>query len=59
MTRIEIRSAEGGNDAKLFVGDLVNMYTRYLGRVDERFRVVCCDLRNGKADIECGTRTYS
>lgn len=28
--RIEIRPAEGGDDAKLFVGDLANAYARYL-----------------------------
>lgn len=27
---IEIRSAEGGDDAKLFVRDLANAYVRYL-----------------------------
>lgn len=28
--RIEIRPAEGGDDAKLFVTDLANAYVRYL-----------------------------
>lgn len=27
-TLVEIRSAEGGDDSKLFVGDLANAYTK-------------------------------
>lgn len=29
---IEIRAAEGGNDAKLFVSDLANAYIRLAGK---------------------------
>lgn len=30
--QIEIRAAEGGDDAKLFVNDLMNAYTRWFDR---------------------------
>jgi protein subunit release factor A len=28
--RIELRPGEGGDDAKLFMGDLANTYSKYL-----------------------------
>jgi len=30
---IEIRSAEGGADSQMFVGDLANAYQKYFNRV--------------------------
>lgn len=30
---IEIRAAEGGDDSKLFVGDLANAYKKFSSRV--------------------------
>lgn len=47
---LEIRAAEGGEDAKLFVKDLANAYIKYFNRVGWINRII--DNRQGEIHIE-------
>ena len=47
---IEIRSGEGGNDAKLFVQDMLKMYERYCTK--EQIKIELLEIAPGKAIVK-------